>query len=741
MKWGSFMSNCILFRKKRFYSAAIILLVTIFAFVFSNTDAEAANSSTKTDVVIEGTRKYDYAFEMFEILNQERSNAKVSTITLDEELTELAMQRASELAVSFSHTRPDGSSCYTISDRLNGENISIGYSKAEDSMNGFMNSEGHKANILRSDFKSVGIGCVTVDGITYWAQCFSCQKSVNTLEKIPDNVSLKFSINTLNSKLDLMFKEGTAMGISVNHKKQLTLYSINKEYSSAKFLIRNTDVVWSSSNSNVCSVDKNGLVTAKSEGTAIIRCTLNGITAEAVITVPKAYILESNHPYENSLDETYTLNYPNAENIEFTFNEETSVENYFDNIYIYDKYNNLIGKYTGTSLAGKTINVSGDKVYIRLVSDSIYNDYGFAVEKVNVKYPESNNLSIQSFTASKSDAKLGESITLKTTATGANLKYKYIAELNGTWTTIRANNTTSSYTWKPTEKGTYTVRVIVSDGINEVKKDIKVNVASACEISSFTASSKNLTIGSSTTLKTTATGANLKYKYIAELNGTWTTIRASNTTSSYTWKPTEKGTYTVRVIVSDGINEVKKDIKVNVVSACEISSFTASSKDLTIGSSTTLKTTATGANLKYKYIAELNGTWTTIRASNTTSSYTWKPTEKGTYTVRVIVSDGINEVKKDIKVNVVSACEISSFTASSKSLTVGSSTTLKTTATGANLKYKYIAELNGTWTTIRASNTTSSYTWKPTEKGTYTVRVIVSDGINEARKDIKIVVS
>ncbi len=35
-----------------------------------------------------------------------------------------------------------------------------------------MNSSGHKANILGSNFKSIGIGCAYINGIYYWVQCF-----------------------------------------------------------------------------------------------------------------------------------------------------------------------------------------------------------------------------------------------------------------------------------------------------------------------------------------------------------------------------------------------------------------------------------------------------------------------------------------------------------------------------------------------------------------------------------------
>ena len=141
----------------------------------------------------------------------------------------------------------------------------------------------------------------------------------------------------------------------------------------------------------------------------------------------------------------------------------------------------------------------------------------------------------------------------------------------------------------------------------------------------------------------------------------------------------------------------------------------------------------------------LNGTWTTVRSASTTSSYTWKPTKAGTYTVRVVVTDGKNEARKEVTVKVSAASttpKITSFTVGNSILTLGSSTTLKTTATGSNLKYKYMVQRNGgSWTTIKSSDTTSSYTWKPTQKGTYIVRVVVTDGKTEVREDMAVIVS
>lgn len=53
-----------------------------------------------------------------------------------------------------------------------GENIAMGYPTAEAVMDGWMNSDGHRKNILNSDFTKIGIGVYSSGGTLYWVQLF-----------------------------------------------------------------------------------------------------------------------------------------------------------------------------------------------------------------------------------------------------------------------------------------------------------------------------------------------------------------------------------------------------------------------------------------------------------------------------------------------------------------------------------------------------------------------------------------
>ena len=238
----------------------------------------------------------------------------------------------------------------------------------------------------------------------------------------------------------------------------------------------------------------------------------------------------------------------------------------------------------------------------------------------------------------------------------------------------------------------------------------------------------------------------LHYKYMVQSEGeNWTAISDYNISKSYEWTPTKAGIYTVRTLVTNGAAKAKKDSIITVVSdkAPVISSFTASNTSIALGTSITLETTATGSELKYKYMVQLDGIWTTIRMPNEKSSYEWTPETTGVYIVRVVVTDGTNEVRKDISITVTSesAPEISLLTANSTNIELGESIVFETTATGTNLQYKYLAQSNGTFNTIRALSSESSYEWTPLEAGTYVIRVVVSNGLADARKDISVEVT
>lgn len=114
----------------------------------------------------------DMAAQVVSMVNAERAKHGLSALKTDANLSAAACIRAQEIAVKFSHTRPDGSSCFTVSNKAGGENIANGYTSAASVMEGWMNSEGHRANILNSSFRTIGVCCAKVNGKYQWVQLF-----------------------------------------------------------------------------------------------------------------------------------------------------------------------------------------------------------------------------------------------------------------------------------------------------------------------------------------------------------------------------------------------------------------------------------------------------------------------------------------------------------------------------------------------------------------------------------------
>ena len=123
---------------------------------------------------------------MFDSHNVQRQNANLSGFALDAQLVQVARRRAQDMASKnyFAHTSPTGETAFTILGEMGypyqiaGENIARNnYPDGETvqiSMTGFMNSPGHRANILEPRFKKVGIGVAFgADGMKYFAVVLS----------------------------------------------------------------------------------------------------------------------------------------------------------------------------------------------------------------------------------------------------------------------------------------------------------------------------------------------------------------------------------------------------------------------------------------------------------------------------------------------------------------------------------------------------------------------------------------
>ena len=117
--------------------------------------------------------------QVLDLVNKERAKVGARPLRLSSELQSAAMLRAREITQVMSHTRPNGKSCMTVlkSPWGAGENIAGGNETPEEVVESWMNSPGHRRNILYSRFNKLGVGyCYDLNGVGgykhYWVQIF-----------------------------------------------------------------------------------------------------------------------------------------------------------------------------------------------------------------------------------------------------------------------------------------------------------------------------------------------------------------------------------------------------------------------------------------------------------------------------------------------------------------------------------------------------------------------------------------
>lgn len=165
----------------------------------ADVEVESGDFSDDADMVdasyvsVSATYDFSTAYEILDILNRERTAQGLSPLTMDRDLLEAAMFRGAEISECFSHTRPNGTRCFTIENKAWAENIAYGYSGATSVMSAWMNSDGHRKNIMNSSYSTVGIGVVNVNGGLCYVQLFGFD-DLNEIPAKPDNQTVTVNI-------------------------------------------------------------------------------------------------------------------------------------------------------------------------------------------------------------------------------------------------------------------------------------------------------------------------------------------------------------------------------------------------------------------------------------------------------------------------------------------------------------------------------------------------------------------
>ncbi|MCD8023264.1 MAG: CAP domain-containing protein [Lachnospiraceae bacterium] len=219
----------------------------------------------------------------------------LSELTYSYELEKIAMQRAAEIAISYSHTRPDNSTCWTAYDEVTfiyyaaGENISAGFTDASSVFASWSeedenySGQGHRRNMLDSYFNTVGIGHVYYNGYHYWVQEFAYTPNSSTATAANDSVTT-VTVNVASSNISsvTLTADPSSCSLTVGESAALPVLTTKIKLSStwpSSMLKVAADYTWTVADSS-CAVISGDQLQAKAEGSTTLAASARGDTLD-----------------------------------------------------------------------------------------------------------------------------------------------------------------------------------------------------------------------------------------------------------------------------------------------------------------------------------------------------------------------------------------------------------------------------------------------------------------------------
>ncbi len=276
-------------------------------------DSEAAMPmrDVPTDTLkVEVFEDYAKAYEVLALVNAERQKVGAAPLIMDESLLESAMHRASETVILWSHGRPDGTLCFTINSQMRDENIAWGANSSQSVMTRWMNSEGHRANILNASYKGVGIGVVKYNGAYYWVQCFGTTSQTADCTKPADGNNVRAINMPYNTITDPYKNIQVTFSFSISPSNKTLVMGETRDLTlkmdNVTFLDGEGSVYWRSSDETVAAVDEQGVVTAIRPGNAVITASSRNLDRKSmslnVTVVPENVRIYGSGRVETSIE-------------------------------------------------------------------------------------------------------------------------------------------------------------------------------------------------------------------------------------------------------------------------------------------------------------------------------------------------------------------------------------------------------------------------------------------------------
>lgn len=338
-------------KTRHLFWPALLLLLLLLA-PGNIVRVQAASDQTAVQLKLsQGIRRYDYAYQVLDLVNQERAKKNLNPVTMDKNLLECAMTRAEELTVYASHTRPNGSICFSAFPYFEdpSENLAINQGTPEEVMESWIESSGHYTNIMNSKNVSAGIGCYSQNGHLYWIQCFSSHATETCTQPANQNVSPVLSV--LPRLVNIHFNVSSPVKFT-EEQKTLTIYATCNGFSYMSSSLDPSSFTWSTGDPSVATVDQSGVIRLKSKGNTTVTATLKSCP-DKILTADLNACYDLEDSKETSLTYTGSWKYT-GKPITFSpvlkFHDRTLTEGKDYTLSFSNNQNSGVGTFTITGL-------------------------------------------------------------------------------------------------------------------------------------------------------------------------------------------------------------------------------------------------------------------------------------------------------------------------------------------------------------------------------------------------------
>ena len=765
---------------KRLASLALVLVLLAAL----SCGVMAADSTANAKVT--GVFCYSYARQQLDMINSFRtgsdawywnsdnstkttySSGALGTLKLDAKLEQIAMERARELAVVFSHTRPNGTSCFSLS--VGGvqswaENIAAGYSSPSSVFsawredNDSYSGQGHRRNMLGSGYTAVGFGCFYHQGTYYWVQEFGYDYSGAPSTASDSEVTgyVQYSTDWLGE--NYWSDAGNCRSSEYNPPSGPSVTSLKADKTTAQ---TGTTITWTATASGGSGtlqycfyVYKDGVFVGQSSYST--SRSFSFTPNEAGTYVAQVYVKDGNGSTDELVSGSTTVTASSVTITGFTVNKTTAKPG--DTLtwtvtasggtgtiqYSFNVYKDGSAVYQGSYGSARTCSYTPATPGTYTARVYVKDGTGTVTDALSTNtVVSSGDVAITALTANRSTAKPGDSITWTVTASGGSgsLQYCFYVCKDNVVVEQGSFSPSRTYAYTPSATGSYTAWVFVKDGngatANLTGGEVTVST-SPLSISSLTASKSTAKPKDSITWTASASGGTgtLQYCFYIYKDGSVVQQGSYGTARTYTYAPSSAGTYTARVYVKDGSGTTTdlSGAKVTVsASSISITGLSANKSTTTPGNSITWTASASGGSgtLQYCFYIYKDGSAVLKGSYGTAKSVTYTASSAGVYTARVYVKDssGATADLSGGKVTVSGgAVTISSLTANKSTAKPGDSITWTASASGGTGSLQYCCYIFKDVTVVQRGtySTTRTVTFKATAAGAYTARVYVKD--------------